>query len=61
MLTGSELTATDLDSDDLELLYTLTQDPESGTLLFDNGEIEYILTTQTEAHSFRQRDVNEGI
>ncbi|XP_035826399.1 extracellular matrix protein FRAS1 [Aplysia californica] len=60
VIKNRDLRATDLDSEDSEIMYTIMKDPTSGRLQFDNGDVSYILTTSTAARTFKQRDIDAG-
>ncbi|XP_048248290.1 extracellular matrix organizing protein FRAS1-like isoform X2 [Haliotis rufescens] len=54
------LKATDVDSDDAAIIYTLRRDPSAGHLLYKKGGTQYRLSSGGRARSFTQADIDNG-
>ncbi|VDI42839.1 Hypothetical predicted protein [Mytilus galloprovincialis] len=57
---SQDLKATDIDSDDKKLTYTLTRDPTGGRLLISNQNRKVPVSTRGPIKSFTQLDVDQG-
>ncbi|XP_071508475.1 extracellular matrix organizing protein FRAS1-like [Diadema antillarum] len=59
-LTSDSLRATDIDSEDDQLLFTITADPNIGQLRFVKGSKELDLGSSLQKNTFKQSDINNG-
>ena len=57
---SEDLRASDVDSDDGDLIYTLTKDPPHGRLILVVGGDERILSKSGPSKTFTQRQINNG-
>ncbi|XP_041363241.1 extracellular matrix organizing protein FRAS1-like isoform X2 [Gigantopelta aegis] len=57
---SSDLRATDIDSDDASIIYTLRKDPTAGHLLYHSKELQYVLSAHSQAKAFTQDSINKG-
>ena len=59
-ITQEDLLSTDVDSDNKQLLYTVTLDPEVGRLAYSKNGIEFDITSSGPKSTFTQTDVDNG-
>ena len=57
---SEDLRSTDVDSEDGQLVYTLTQDPSHGRLMVNHGGKEVILSKSGRVKIFTQTQINNG-
>ena len=57
---SQHLRATDVDSDDSTIIYTLRRDPSAGHLVYKKGGTQYELSATGRAKSFTQDDIDKG-
>ncbi|ESO99609.1 hypothetical protein LOTGIDRAFT_173674 [Lottia gigantea] len=60
VITSSILKATDLDSEDSSIIYTLSRDSTIGRLIFKDGDLSYKISTKSQHQKFTQNDIDRG-
>ena len=59
-ITQEDLLATDVDSDNRQLIYTVTADPNVGHLTYSKNGIGFDITSAGPKSTFTQTDINNG-
>eukprot|EP00057_Strongylocentrotus_purpuratus_P020370 XP_011674844.1 PREDICTED: extracellular matrix protein FRAS1 [Strongylocentrotus purpuratus] len=59
-ITPDSLRASDIDSEDAQLLFTVAADPNVGQLRFVTPSKEFDISSTSQKNSFRQNDINNG-
>lgn len=60
LITSDDLVATDIDSEDVDLLYTLEADVTIGTLRYVNGRRSKVISATGTRTTFTQGDIDSG-
>lgn len=60
VITHHDLQASDLDSESLQIVYTVMKDPSFGHLEFNNGQMSYTLSAFSATKTFQQSDIDKG-
>ncbi|GFO33130.1 extracellular matrix protein fras1-like [Plakobranchus ocellatus] len=60
VISNHDLKATDLDSEDPDIMYTIMRNPTSGQLVYREGKVTHTLTASGRHRTFQQRDIDAG-